>query len=47
MTNCNTLVCVSNQMPDMGMDDYFVVATLVFYVVLLVFMFYVAWKGLW
>ena len=29
MTKCKTLLCVQNQMPDMGMDDLFIIGYLV------------------
>ena len=27
--DCNTILCVQNQMPDMGMDDLFIIGYLV------------------
>ena len=29
MTKCKTLLCVQNQMPDVGMDDLFIIGYLV------------------
>ena len=29
MTKCKTLLCLQNQMPDMGMDDLFIIGYLV------------------
>jgi len=29
MLNCNTILCLYNQMPDMGMDDLLVIGYLV------------------
>ena len=29
MLNCNTILCLQNQMPDVGMDDLFIIGYLV------------------
>jgi len=29
MLDCNTILCVQNQMPDVGMDDLFIIGYLV------------------
>ena len=29
MFNCNTILCLQNQMPDVGLDDLFIVGYLV------------------
>ena len=44
MLNCNTILCVQNQMPDMGMDDLFVIGFLVVTVVVVVYLMIEAWK---
>ena len=28
MLDCNTILCVKNQMPDVGMDDWFIIGYL-------------------
>ena len=44
MVNCNTILCVQNQMPDVGMDDLFIIGFLVVAVVVVVYLMIEAWK---
>ena len=44
MLNCNTILCVQNQMPDMGMDDLFIIGFLVVAVVVVGYLMIEAWK---
>lgn len=44
MFDCNTLVCVQNQMPDVGMDDLLIVGFLAVTVVVTVCLILEAWK---
>lgn len=44
MLNCNTILCVQNQMPDVGMDDLFIIGFLVVTVVVVVYLMIEAWK---
>ncbi len=44
MFNCNTILCVQNQMPDVGMDDLFIIGFLVVTVVVVVYLMIEAWK---
>ena len=44
MLDCNTLVCVQNQMPDVGMDDLLIVGFLAVAVVVTVYLILEAWK---
>ena len=44
MLNCNTILCVQNQMPDMGMDDLFIIGFLVVAVVDVGYLMIEAWK---
>ena len=44
MLNCKTILCVQNQMPDVGMDDLFVIGFLVVTVVVVVCLMIEAWK---
>ena len=44
MLNCNTILCVQNQMPDVGMDDLFIIGFLVVTVVVVVYLMIDAWK---
>ena len=44
MLNCNTILCVQNQMPDMGMDDLFVIGFLVVTVLVVGYLMIEAWK---
>ena len=44
MIDCNTILCVQNQMPDVGMDDLFVIGFLVVTVVVVVYLMIEAWK---
>jgi len=44
MLNCNTILCVQNQMPDVGMDDLFIIGFLVVAVVVVVYLMIEAWK---
>lgn len=44
MTKCKTLLCVQNQMPDVGMDDLFIIGFLVVAVVVVVYLMIEAWK---
>ena len=44
MLNCNTILCVQNQMPDVGMDDLFIIGFLVVTVVVVGYLMIEAWK---
>jgi len=44
MLQCKTLLCVQNQMPDVGMDDLFIIGFLVVTVVVVVYLMIEAWK---
>ena len=44
MIDCNTILCVQNQMPDVGMDDLFVIGFLVVTIVVVVYLMIEAWK---
>ena len=44
MLDCNTILCVQNQMPDVGMDDLFIIGFLVVTVVVVVYLMIEAWK---
>ena len=44
MLNCNTILCLQNQMPDVGMDDLFIIGFLVVAVVVVVYLMIEAWK---
>jgi len=44
MVDCNTLLCVYNQMPSAGADDLFIIGFLVSGCALLVYLFIDAWK---
>ena len=44
MLNCKTILCVQNQMPDVGMDDLFIIGFLVVTVVVVVYLMIEAWK---
>ena len=44
MIDCNTILCVQNQMPDVGMDDLFVIGFLVVAVVVVGYLMIEAWK---
>ena len=44
MLNCNTILCVQNQMPDVGMDDLFIIGFLVVTVLVVVYLMIEAWK---
>ena len=44
MLNCNTILCVQNQMPDVGMDDLFIIGFLVVTVIVVVYLMIEAWK---
>ena len=44
MIDCNTILCVQNQMPDVGMDDLFIIGFLVVTVVVVVYLMIEAWK---
>ena len=44
MLDCNTILCVQNRMPDVGMDDLFVIGFLVVTVVVVVSLMIEAWK---
>ena len=44
MLQCKTLLCVQNQMPDVGMDDLFIIGFLVVTVVVVVYLLIDAWK---
>ena len=44
MLNCNTILCVQNQIPDVGMDDLFIIGFLVVTVVVVVYLMIEAWK---
>ena len=44
MLNWNTILCVQNQMPDIGMDDLFIVGYLVAGLALLVYFTIDSWK---
>ena len=44
MLDCNTILCVQNQMPDVGMDDLFIIGFLVVTVVVIVYLMIEAWK---
>jgi len=45
MIDCNTILCVQNQMPDVGMDDLFIIGFLVVTVIVVVYLMIEAWKG--
>jgi len=42
--NCNTILCVQNQMPDVGMDDLFIIGFLVVTVLVVGYLMIEAWK---
>ena len=44
MLNCNTILCVQNQMPDVGMDDLFIIGFLVVTVLVVGYLMIEAWK---
>tara|TARA_R100001463_G_scaffold52445_2_gene103224 strand:+ start:550 stop:705 length:156 start_codon:yes stop_codon:yes gene_type:complete len=44
MLDCNTILCVQNQMPDVGMDDLFIIGFLVVTVVVVGYLMIEAWK---
>lgn len=44
LLDCNTILCVQNQMPDVGMDDLFIIGFLVVTVVVVVYLMIEAWK---
>ena len=44
MIDCNTILCVQNQMPDVGMDDLFIIGFLVVTVIVVVYLMIEAWK---
>jgi len=44
MLDCNTILCVQNQMPDVGMDDLFIIGFLVVAVIVVVYLMIEAWK---
>ncbi len=44
MAECATLTCLYNQMPDIGMDDVFVLTYLVVGFLLLAYLIYIAIK---
>lgn len=44
MLDCNTILCVQNRMPDVGMDDLFIIGFLVVTVVVVVYLMIEAWK---
>ena len=44
MLNCNTILCIQNQLPDVGMDDLFIIGFLVVAVVVVVYLMIDAWK---
>ena len=44
MLNCNTILCVQNQIPDVGMDDLFIIGFLVVTVVVVGYLMIEAWK---
>ncbi len=44
MLDCNTILCVQNRMPDVGMDDLFIIGFLVVTVVVTVYLIIEAWK---
>jgi len=44
MANCNTLLCVYNQLPEVGADDLFIIGFLLSGAALLVYLFIDAWK---
>ena len=44
MLNCNTILCLQNQIPDVGMDDLFIIGFLVVTVVVVVYLMIEAWK---
>ena len=44
MTKCKTLLCVQNQMPDVGMDDLFIIGFLVVTVLVVGYLMIEAWK---
>ena len=45
MSDCETLYCVYNLMPDLGMDDAFIIIYLVSGMALLIYLMIDAWKG--
>ena len=38
MTKCKTLLCVQNQMPDVGMDDLFIIGYLVIGLAIIIYL---------
>ena len=44
LLNCNTILCVQNQMPDVGMDDLFIIGFLVVTVLVVGYLMIEAWK---
>jgi len=44
MLDCNTILCLQNQMPEVGMDDLFIIGFLVVAVVVVVYLMIEAWK---
>ena len=44
MLNCNTILCVQNQIPDVGMDDLFIIGFLVVTVLVVGYLMIEAWK---
>ena len=44
LLNCNTILCVQNQMPDVGMDDLFIIGFLVVTVLVVGYLMVEAWK---
>jgi len=44
VTKCKTLLCVQNQMPDVGMDDLFIIGFLVVTVLVVGYLMIEAWK---
>ena len=45
MLQCKTLLCVKNQMPDVGGDDLFFIGFLVMAVVITMYLILEAWRG--
>lgn len=44
MLDCQTLVCLGNQLPDVGYDDLFIIGYLVVGLAIVVYLIIDAWK---
>ena len=45
MLDCHTILCLQNQMPDVGLDDLLVIGYLVGGVAIVIYLMIEAWKG--